>query len=86
MAPGKVVVGNERAEMMDMMEPYITWKILQNAGEFVKWTSFQRHFFVIPGIISWPVGGIELMLDVEKPETKDAGDTYYRQLDQEECF
>src|SRR5579864_5350039 len=38
----QMVIGNPRAQMMDMMESNVAGKPLQHAGQFVKRTALQR--------------------------------------------
>jgi hypothetical protein len=85
-APRQVVIGDHRAEMVDVMEPDIAREKPQYPGQFEKRTAFKGHLFIVPYITAHPVGGIELVLYIEQVEPEDTGNGNDEELDQEDCF
>src|SRR5712675_1158035 len=57
-----VVIGNARAEMVDVMEADVAGKPLEDARQFVKRTALQRRRRVTPVLAAFPVDVFELML------------------------
>jgi hypothetical protein len=82
----EIVVRNTGAEMMNMVKADIPGKPLQDLGQFVKRTAFERSFCVIPVFAAFPVNAIELMLHIEQPHTSRPGDCRDHQLNQEVGF
>jgi len=51
----QVIIGNPRAEVMKVMKPNVAGEPLQDLGQFVERTPFQRRRGVIPVIAVFPV-------------------------------
>ena len=61
----QMVVGNGRAQMMDMMKADIARKPLQDSGQLVERAPVQRSLRVIPPVAALPVRAFKLMLYVK---------------------
>src|ERR1700678_1371676 len=61
----QVVVGNEGAQMVDMMKSDIAREPLQDSRQFVERAALQCSFRVIPLVAALPVSPFKLMLYVE---------------------
>ena len=61
----QVVVGDARAQVMDVVQADIPRKPLQHFGQFVVRTPLQRRFEAIPRCIPRPVDVAKLVLDIE---------------------
>src|SRR5215510_14946790 len=83
-APLQLVVRNFRTEMVDVMESDVAAEPLQHARQLVIRTAQQRRRRVIPLAAVAPVGLLILMLDVEKPYSRGAGDDHNRGLDHQQ--
>ena len=68
MAFFEVIIGNSRAEMMDVVKADVAREPLQYLRQFVERTALQRRSRVVPFIAAFPVHSLELMLDIEQPE------------------
>src|SRR5688572_6729571 len=68
----EVVVRNARAQVMDVMEPYVSGQPLQDPRQLVVRAALQRRGGVVPALFTLPVGVFELMLDVEEPDSGGA--------------
>ena len=68
----QVVVGNARAQMVDVVEADTGREPLQHAGQLVEGAAAQRRRRVIPVVAALPVGVFELMLHVEEPNARGA--------------
>jgi hypothetical protein len=86
MTSGKIIIGYQGAEVMDVVEADVSREILKNPGEFIIRTSFKRNPLVIPFTGLLPERGIELMLHIEKPEPDYTRYINDRQLYQQESF
>ena len=82
-APLQIVIGNLRAQMMNVMKPDVARKPLENPGQFVERAALQRRREIIPFLVPLPVNSFELMLHVKQPHPGRAGHHYDRQLDQQ---
>jgi hypothetical protein len=70
-------------EMMDVMETDITSEPLQNLGKFVEGTTVHASFEELPILMAFPIGRLEIMLDVEQPHAGRACEEHQRQVDGE---
>src|SRR5215208_3633918 len=68
----QVVVGNPRAQMMDVMEADIAREPLQQAGQLVEGAAAQSRSRVVPVLAALPVRIFELVLHVEQPDARGA--------------
>ncbi len=63
----QLVIGDLRAEVMDVMETDIACEPLQNFGKFIEGTSIHACLEEFPIFVTFPIGGIKIMLDIEQP-------------------
>src|SRR5436189_4930047 len=70
----QIVIGNARAEMVDMVKADVAGKPLQDLRKFVERTALQRCGGEVPVVAAFPVNSLELMLHVEQPDSCPAGD------------
>ena len=82
----QVVVGNPRSQVMNVMKPYAAGEPLQDLGQLVEGTAFQRRCHVIPVLAALPVNTFKLVLDVKEPHTSGAGDDQNSQLEDQVGF
>lgn len=68
------VVGDLRAEVMDVMEADVAREPLQHFRQFVERTACHARLEEIPVLVALPIGRVEIMLDVEQPHARRAGD------------
>ena len=54
---------------MDVVEADIAGKPLEEARQFVERTAVQTGFGELPLILAFPVGRVEIVLDIKKPHT-----------------
>ena len=85
-ALGQVVVGDLRAQVMDVMKTDVPTKPLQDERELVKGTALQPGLHKLPAFVIIPVGRVEVVLDVEKPDPDGGTDPDNWQLDHQKCF
>jgi len=83
MRPFQPVVGDTRAQMMNVVETDISGEPLKDPRKFIERTALQGRIGKIPLRFSLPIHILELVLHVEKPNTSRAGDQQRRQLDDE---
>ena len=62
---GQVVVGNLRAQVMDVMKTDVPTEPLQDERQFIKGTALQPRFYEFPAFVVVPVGRVKIVLDVE---------------------
>src|SRR5258708_21029143 len=79
----QMIVGNPRAEMMDVMKTDISRKPLQHPGELVVRAAFERRLGVIPILPAFPVNDLELMLNIKQPNACRSGETHEGELEQQ---
>ena len=79
-----MVVGNTRAQVVDMMKPDVAGEPLQDSWQLIKGTALKRRCGVIPVLGPRPIGALELMLHVEQPQADGAGKRRYGELNQSE--
>ena len=84
MAPLQFVIRNLRAEMVNVMESDIAAEPLQDARQPVIRAAQQRRGRVIPFSATAPVRVLVLMLNVEEPHARRAGDEHNRRLDHQQ--
>jgi len=77
---GQVVVGDLGAQVMDMMKSDVPAEPLQDERQFVEGTALQSRFCEFPTIIVIPIGGVKVVLNVEKPNPDRGTDHDNRQL------
>ena len=65
---GQIVIGDLGTQTMDVMKPDIPAEPLQDERQFVEGTALQSRLHKIPAIIVVPIGGVKVMLNVEKPD------------------
>ena len=63
----KVVIGDLRAQMVDVMETDVPAEPLQDGRQFIKGTALQAGFEVIPLAVALPIHSLEIMLNIEQP-------------------
>jgi len=71
------VIGDLRAQMVNMMETYIAAEPLQQARQFVIGTAHQRCRGIVPMLVGLPVCIFVLVLHVEKPDARNSGNHLY---------
>ena len=80
---GQVVVGDLRAQVMDVMKTDVPTEPLQDERQLVKGTALQTGLHKFPAFVVVPVGRVKIMLDVEKPDPDRGTDHEDRQLHHE---
>ena len=80
MASLQIVIGNPRAQMMNVMKSDVAREPLQDLGQFVERTALQRCRGVIPLAAAFPVNSFKLMLDIKQPHAGRTGHQHRRQL------
>lgn len=83
MALFQMVVGNSRAYVVNVMEPDVARKPLQQSWQAIERRALQCSLHWIPRNMARPVNPLELMLDVKQPNAASAGDNKYGKLDQQ---
>src|SRR5689334_7703110 len=69
--------------MMKVMKSNVAREPLQDFGQFVERTPFERRRGVIPVIAMLPIGCFKLMLHVEQPEPGGTSDEEHRELNEQ---
>ena len=70
----QVVVGDARAEVVDVVEADVAGAELQHPRQLQVGAAAQRRLGVAPVLAALPVGVLELVLDVEQPDPGRAGE------------
>ena len=65
MASFQIVIGNPRAQMVNVMKPNITREPLQNPWKLVKRATLQGRRCVIPFSMPLPINPVKLVLHIE---------------------
>src|SRR6476646_3210307 len=78
------VTGDSAAQMMNVMNPNIGREPAQQAWQGVVRAAVKRHVLQIPGSVAGPFGILELVLDVEQPDTGRGRQQYDRQMNEQE--
>ena len=65
----EVVIGDARAEVVDMMEADVAGEPLENFRQFIKRAAAQCGSHIIPLALSFPINPLELVLNVKEPDT-----------------
>ncbi len=68
------VIGDRRAQVMDMVKADVAGEPVQNSRQRIHRAALQRDRHVIASIAALPVDPVELVLDVEQPDTGGARD------------
>src|SRR5688500_11417006 len=76
----QVVVGNARAQVVDVMKADVARQPLQHLRQLVVGAAAQCGRRVVPVVAAFPINAIELMLHVEQPESDAAGDRHRDRL------
>ncbi len=82
-APGQVVVGDLRAQVMDVMKTDVPTEPLQDERQLVKGAALQTSLHKFPAFVVVPVGRVKIVLDVEQPDPDRTTDHEDRQLHHE---
>src|SRR3954464_314608 len=82
----QMIIGNARAEMVNMMKTNVAREPLQDLGQLVKRTPLKRGQRVIPLLAALPVDSLELVLDIEEPDTCRPGNRDRYQLQKQISF
>jgi len=65
MASFEIVIGNPRAQMVNVMKPDVAREPLQNPWKLVERTALQRRLCVIPFFTPLPINPFKLVLHIE---------------------
>ena len=65
---GQVIVGDLGTQMMDVMKADIPAEPLEDEWQLIEGTALKSCFCEFPAIIVVPIGGVKVMLNVEKPD------------------
>ena len=79
----QVVVWNTRVEVVDVVVADVSRKPLENPWEVVVAAPGHGGGRVVPILTGGPIRVLELVLDVEQPETKERSDGHHGQLNDE---
>lgn len=77
------VIGNPRAEMMDVMEADIPREPLQDFGKLIERTTVHASLEELPILVAFPISGVKVVLDVEQPHARAAGHQQDGDFDQQ---
>src|SRR3954463_2010892 len=80
----EVVIGDTCTQVMDVVETDVAGEVLQQPRQLQVGASVHRCLVVAPFLVRLPVGVLELVLHVEKPDPDDSGDHEHRPLHEEE--
>ena len=80
----QLVIGDPRAEVVDMMETNIACEPLQHLRKLIERTAIHASVEELPLCVAFPVGGVKVMLHVEEPDTRAAGDQHDGHFHQQE--
>src|SRR5690348_11762741 len=84
MTTPKVVVGNSRAKMVDMMEPDAAGHPFQEGGKLEIGASLDRGPSVVPLGVVLPIRPLELMLHEEEPQPGNRRDVVRGQVNEKD--
>ena len=79
----QVVVGNSGVQVVDVVVADVSRKPLEDPREVVVAASGHGGGRVVPILTGGPIRVLELVLDVEQPETKERSDGHHGQLNDE---
>ena len=65
---GQVVVGDLRAQVVDVVKTDVAAEPLQNERQFIEGTSLQSRLHKFPAFVVVPIGRVKIMLDVKEPD------------------
>ena len=82
MAALQVVVGNARAQVVDVVEADVAREPLQDFGQLVVGAAPQRRRREIPLIAAFPMHLLELVLHIKHPDAGPARDRDHHELNQ----
>jgi len=69
----QIIIGDTGAEVMDVVKPNIAREPLESLGQTIERTALEGGNCVIPCFTALPVRPVELMLNVEHPDTNCPG-------------
>src|SRR6266850_2815305 len=69
----QVVIGNARAQMVNVVKADVTREPLKNFRQLVERTALKRRGGEVPIFAAFPINPFELMLDVEEPYAGGTG-------------
>jgi len=82
----QLVVGDLRAEVMDVMETDVTREPLQDLGELVEGAAIHTGLEELPILVAFPIGRLKVMLYVEQPHARAASHEQNGDLNQQICL
>lgn len=68
----EIVVRNSRTQVVDMMIADVSCEPLQDLRQTIKRATLQRSSQKVPLFAPFPIGAVELMLDVKEPHPQPA--------------
>lgn len=77
----QTIIGDSRRQMVNVVEADVAREPLQKFRQFVERTSLHRSADEAPFVIGFPIGMLELMLNVEKPNSRARRDVEHRKRD-----
>ena len=80
----QLIVGDPRAEVMDMMKTYISREPLQDLRKFIERTTIQAGVEELPIRVTLPISGVKVMLNIEQPHAHPTSDKQNRDFHQQE--
>ena len=83
---GQVVIGDLRAQVMDVMKTDVAREPLQDERQLIEGTALQPRLHKFPAFVPIPVGRVEVVLHVEKPDPDRGADHQDWQLYHEICL
>src|SRR5512133_869519 len=72
--------------MMDMVKTNIACEPLQHFRQFIEGAAIHPGIEELPLLVAFPVGRLEIMLNVEKPDTRPTGKQQDGDFDQQESL
>ena len=86
MAFFQMVVWNHRVEVMNMMEANVSREPLHDLGKFVVTASFHRCGGEVPVFTLCPVSILELVLNIEQPNSTPPGHAHHDGLENKKGY
>jgi len=80
----QLVVRNFRTEVMDVVETDVAREPLYHLWQFIERTAVHARIEELPIRMAFPIGRVEIMLDIEQPDARTARDQQNGNLNQQE--
>src|SRR5206468_8563391 len=81
--PLQIVVGNARAEVVNVVQPNVAGKPAQYERKSKIGASRDRGRGIVPLVMPLPIGLLELMLYIEEPDARERGEIIRGQVEEQ---